>query len=78
MRLHRTTWMAVTLALGLSVTTLACGGDDERPEDTAAIPNPAAVFCEEQGGVVFGPEPMCELPDGSIVDAWEYFREQTG
>lgn len=46
-------------------------------EDSGAgLANPAAVFCEEQGGIVSGPEPMCELPDGTVVDAWEYFREQ--
>ncbi len=42
----------------------------------AGLANPAAVFCEEQGGTVSGPEPMCELPDGTVVDAWEYFREE--
>ena len=43
--------------------------------------NPAAVFCEEQGGkhVIVqeadGERGICELPDGSKVDAWDYFRE---
>ena len=45
-------------------------------EGNAGLANPAAVFCEEQGGVVSGVEPMCELPDGTVVDAWEYFRAQ--
>jgi putative hemolysin len=43
----------------------------------AGLANPAAVFCEEQGGIVSGVEPMCELSDGTVVDAWEYFREQS-
>jgi putative hemolysin len=47
-------------------------------EDNAGLANPAAVFCEEQGGTVSGPEPMCELPDGTVVDAWEYYRQQSG
>ena len=47
-------------------------GDD----DGAGLANPAAVFCEEQGGVVSGVEPMCELSDGTVVDAWGYFRAQ--
>jgi putative hemolysin len=46
-------------------------------EGGAGLANPAAVFCEEQGGTVSGPEPMCELPDGTVVDAWEYYREQS-
>ncbi len=41
------------------------------------LANPAAVFCEEQGGIVSGVEPMCELPDGTVVDAWEYFRAES-
>lgn len=44
----------------------------------SGLANPAAVFCEEQGGIVSGDEPMCELPNGTVVDAWEYFREQGG
>jgi putative hemolysin len=44
----------------------------------AGLANPAAVFCEEQGGTVSGAEPMCELPNGTVVDAWEYFREESG
>lgn len=47
-------------------------------EEGAGLANPAAVFCEEQGGVVSGDEPMCELPDGSVVDAWEYYRSESG
>jgi putative hemolysin len=65
--------MTTALALVL-VFSGGCGDDDdnENPE----LPNPAAVFCEEQGGKTSGPEPMCELPDGSIVDAWEYYRTE--
>lgn len=44
--------------------------------DDAELPNPAAVHCEEQGGTVSGPEPLCTLPDGTVVDAWEYYRER--
>jgi len=44
----------------------------------ASPPNPAAVYCEEQGGTTTGDEPLCELPDGTEVDAWQYYRDQTG
>jgi putative hemolysin len=43
----------------------------------AGLANPAAVFCEEQGGIVSGVEPMCELPDGTMVDAWGTSRHRT-
>ncbi len=58
------------------ICTVGCGTGTEN--DEPRIANPAAVFCEEQGGAVSGDEPMCELLDGSIVDAWEYYRSQTG
>ena len=43
--------------------------------------NPASVFCEQKGGKSeirknedgseYG---VCHLPDGSVVEEWEYFR----
>ncbi|MGB5758713.1 MAG: DUF333 domain-containing protein [Acidimicrobiales bacterium] len=62
----------VSTAAIVILLTAGCG--DDRNQDTG-IPNPAAVYCEDQGGTTTGPEPMCELPDGSIVDAWGYYRE---
>jgi putative hemolysin len=53
--------------------TVGCGDDGN---GDPGVPNPAAVFCEKQGGTTSGPEPMCKLPDGSVVDAWEYFRAE--
>jgi putative hemolysin len=47
-----------------------------------AMPNPAATFCEEQGGAyrVFrgeeGERGICILGDGREIDAWGHFREQ--
>lgn len=46
------------------------------------IANPAAVFCEDQGGSYHivdeesGARGICILPDGEKVDAWEFFRAQ--
>jgi uncharacterized protein len=46
------------------------------------IANPAATFCAEEGGRFErggrqGREHgICILPDGSELDAWEYFRER--
>jgi putative hemolysin len=59
----------MVLAASVLVISGGCGGDDQ-----PGVPNPAAVYCEQQGGTVAGPEPMCELPDGSTVDAWEFYR----
>lgn len=49
--------------------------------DNVQMANPAAVFCVEAGGehVIVkeadGERGICELPDGTRVDAWDYFRE---
>ena len=45
-------------------------------------PNPAAVFCVDQGGSYSivndaeGQRGICRLADGREVDAWAYFREK--
>ena len=46
------------------------------------VANPAAVYCIEQGSAYStvdtdeGQRGLCTLADGTVVDAWEYFREQ--
>ena len=65
----------------------ACGDDDDSDNDEPSnngLANPASVFCVEQGGqstivdTADGQAGLCVLPDGTEVDEWEYFREQTG
>ncbi len=52
------------------------------PAPAAEVPDPAAVFCQQQGGghrivrETAGERGVCVLPDGREVDAWEYFHEQ--
>ncbi len=76
---------AIGLALTLVVAGGACGGDDtssDEPADTttAGLANPASEFCVEQGGTVEivdeegGQVGYCNLPDGTRVEEWEYFR----
>ena len=47
----------------------------------AGMPNPAAVYCEEQGGRVEirtaadgGQYGVCIFPDGSECDEWAFYR----
>jgi putative hemolysin len=65
----------VVVIIATAVLSFA-GGCSDDDNDEPGMPNPAAVFCEEQGGTTSGPEPMCQLPDGSVVDAWELFRSE--
>jgi putative hemolysin len=57
-------------------------GDSLKPtEDIANLPNPASVFCEQNGGIseirtdINGSQSgVCIFPDGSECDEWAYFR----
>lgn len=80
----------VALVAAGSIGLVGCG-DDESPSttdapttetptsDSTGMPNPASVFCEEQGGTVEivdeadGQVGYCNLPDGTRVEEWEYF-----
>lgn len=44
------------------------------PAETAELRNPAAQFCSEQGGSYDLSSGACALGDGTVVDAWDYFR----
>ena len=73
---------ACTILLALA----ACGSDAE-PSDTSTSPaglaNPASVFCVDQGGTIEivdetdGQVGYCNLPDGTRIEEWEYFRSQS-
>lgn len=69
--------VAALMALAAMVTATACSDQsaENRSGDSVGLPNPAAVFCKEQGGEYLLDEGECHLPDGTVQDAWEYFRE---
>jgi len=60
--------------------------DGVSPETTqASIPNPASVFCEQQGNKLEirtaadgSQSGACVFPDGSECDEWAYFRGECG
>ncbi len=61
----------------------ACGpaAQDTPAPTQAGLPNPASVYCEEQGGRLEirtdasgGQAGVCAFPDGSECDEWAYFR----
>ena len=54
---------------------------EESTGATIWMPNPAAVYCEEQGGTInivkdaeWNESGMCKLADGTEVEEWEYYR----
>lgn len=78
----------IRAATGAGVITLAaCAGaqsNDTNSTDPVTLANPAAVFCTESGGTyeirdgADGQVGICTLPDGTEIDAWDYFREKNG
>jgi uncharacterized protein len=82
---HRRWWWA-TVAAATLVVLPACGDDDNEPTNTVStgIANPASEYCIEQGGTVEivedagGEIGYCNLPDGTRIEEWEYYRSQTG
>ncbi|AGR58403.1 DUF333 domain-containing protein [Salmonella bongori] len=72
------TWIALPGVLLLG----ACSSsqhDVPRPPHIG-MPNPAAVYCEQQGGTLVpvqtpqGVRSDCNLPNGEIVDEWTLWR----
>lgn len=72
--------MRITVALG-SVLLCACVPQPaEGPAQTVGLANPASEYCVAQGGEVEirdgadGQVGYCHLPDGTVVEEWEFFR----
>jgi putative hemolysin len=65
------------VVLGGFLVTAACSdqGPGDAAGDNVGLPNPAAVFCEEQGGEYLLDSGECRLADGTVVDAWDHYRE---
>lgn len=90
MKCSHFTRLAVTTVVSLAMLG-ACGDESESTgtgtSDTTTpagqIANPASVFCVEQGGRVeivdeaSGQVGYCNLPDGTRVEEWEYYRSQS-
>jgi putative hemolysin len=70
--------MILPALLALALLVGACGGDEK---DETGLPNPASVYCEEQGGTSVtrtaadgSQSGVCVFADGSEVDEWAFYR----
>jgi putative hemolysin len=58
----------------------AVAGCQQQEEEISGLPNPASVYCEEQGGTLEiredenGQYGVCLFDDGSECDEWAYYR----
>jgi len=74
--------LALTACTSLRVQSSDSAGSDS-PQ--ANIPNPASVYCEQQGNTLEiqtaadgSQSGVCIFPDGSTCDEWAYFRGECG
>jgi putative hemolysin len=69
---------ALAALLALALLAAACGDDDK--DDESQLPNPASVYCEEQGGTLEirdeegGQVGYCLFDDGSECEEWAFMR----
>ena len=68
---------------GVGLLTLFYSGcSNASDDDEPGIANPASAYCAEQGGETEivdegdGEVGYCNLPDGSRVDEWEFYRSR--
>lgn len=67
------------MILTLPLLLIACGSAQE---PAVGLPNPASVYCEEQGGTlelrteVGGQVGICHFDDGSECEEWAFYRDE--
>ncbi|CUH45768.1 putative hemolysin [Ruegeria atlantica] len=75
--------MRLALLTAASLTALSACDQPASNDSSTQLANPAATFCVESGNRYEirdgegGQIGICILPDGTEVDAWEYFRENS-
>ena len=80
--MNRKTLLTLFFLFSILLLT-SCSPNPGSPTPAANLPNPASVYCEENGGIlelrtdasgaVAG---VCIFPDGSECDEWAYFRQE--
>ncbi|EAP0006257.1 DUF333 domain-containing protein [Salmonella enterica subsp. enterica serovar Typhimurium] len=74
------TWIALPGVLLLSACSSSQPNAPRLPR--IGMPNPAAVYCEQQGGTLMpvqtpqGVRSDCKLPNGEIIDEWTLWRRE--
>lgn len=69
-------------AIVIGMLALAGCASPSPSKAPVGMPNPASVYCAEQNGkleIRRGPDGesgYCHLPDGRVIEEWEFFRSQ--
>ena len=71
--MKRTLGLVALLAMG-ALTLAGCNKNTpvENPDEKVEMPNPAAVYCEDNGGTLNLEEWLCMFDDGSYCEEWSY------
>jgi putative hemolysin len=73
-------YQRITITVLAACLALAACGDDEPNEGNQGLPNPASVYCEEQGGTLeireeaAGQYGVCVFDDGSECREWAFYH----
>ena len=72
----------IILSLTAATALAACSASEKQESPNVGMANPASEFCLKQGGKSeirkdkdcreYG---VCHLPDSTVVEEWEYFRQ---
>ena len=72
----------VILSLAAATALAACSTSEKHESPMVGMSNPASEFCIKQSGKSEikkdkdgGEYALCHLPDGTVVEEWEYFRQ---
>ena len=78
--MHQLRLLSFVILMGMPLIA-SCSPSQVSPTPEANLPNPASVFCEEQGGKLElrqdasgGVAGVCVFPDGSECEEWAYYR----
>ena len=70
------------LSIAAATVLAACNTSAQQEAPKVGMANPASEFCVKQGGKLEmkkdkdgGEYALCHLPDGTVVEEWEYFRQ---
>ena len=76
-------YLLIITAIIVSISLVACQDPTVTPSGDQKLPNPASVFCEENGGTLDlrtaadgSVSGVCIFADGSECDEWAYFRSE--
>ena len=70
----RTLWLVAMLSV-VALTLAGCNkAETPVEENNAEMPNPAAVYCEDNGGTLNLEDGTCTLTDGTVCDEWDFYN----